>query len=173
MSKKPVVFNYNDYLTLEEEVKALRATVANLEIRCRIAESEKPKSGEWGKVIDNETPNVTTWHYECDQCGTGQYENGQRYCSNCGAKMAGDLISRLDVLTIPVMPREYRQFQSKNIDDAYERVWHDLQDCIEEFPSVVRCKDCKYLCSENGCPLRTWHTHVEDDFCSYGERREP
>lgn len=47
MSKKPVVFNYNDYLTLEEEVKALRATVANLEIRCRIAESEKPKTGPY------------------------------------------------------------------------------------------------------------------------------
>lgn len=49
----------------------------------------EPKTGEWVKVIDEETPNVTKWHYECDQCGAGQYENGQRYCSNCGAKMEG------------------------------------------------------------------------------------
>lgn len=36
---------------------------------------------------------------------------------------------------------------------------------------VVRCKDCKYLYMDNGCPLRTWHTHVLDDYCSYGERK--
>lgn len=38
---------------------------------------------------------------------------------------------------------------------------------------VVRCKDCKHLLRDNECPLRTWFVHVEDDFCSYGERREP
>lgn len=39
---------------------------------------------------------------------------------------------------------------------------------------VVRCKDCKYLYRDDYCPLRTWVTHTEDDFCSYGEllRRE-
>ena len=38
---------------------------------------------------------------------------------------------------------------------------------------IVRCKDCRHLYEDNGCPLRVWHTHVEDDYCSYGERREP
>ena len=37
---------------------------------------------------------------------------------------------------------------------------------------LVRCKDCKYLFSDSGCPLRTWRTHVETDYCSYGERKE-
>ena len=37
---------------------------------------------------------------------------------------------------------------------------------------VVRCKDCKYLFSDSGCPLRTWRTHVETDYCSYGEPKE-
>lgn len=39
-------------------------------------------------------------------------------------------------------------------------------------PEIIRCKDCKHLFEDNGCPLRTWWTHTEDDFCSYGERRE-
>lgn len=38
--------------------------------------------------------------------------------------------------------------------------------------SVVRCKDCKHLYKDGECPLRTWYIHVEEDFCSYGERRE-
>ena len=37
---------------------------------------------------------------------------------------------------------------------------------------LVRCKDCKHLHEDNGCPLRTWYTHVEDDYCSYGERAD-
>jgi len=49
----------------------------------------EPKTGEWVKVIDEETPNVTKWHYECDQCGAGRWEKGQRYCQNCGARMNG------------------------------------------------------------------------------------
>jgi len=52
--------------------------------------SAEPKTGKWVKVIDEETPNVTKWHYECDQCGAGRFENGQRYCSRCGAIMLGE-----------------------------------------------------------------------------------
>jgi len=37
---------------------------------------------------------------------------------------------------------------------------------------VVRCKNCKHLYKDGECPLRTWYTHVEDDFCSYGEPKE-
>lgn len=52
--------------------------------------SAEPKTGKWVKVIDEETPNVTKWHYECDQCRAGRWEKGQRYCSRCGAKMLGE-----------------------------------------------------------------------------------
>lgn len=45
------------------------------------------KTGKWVKIIDEETPNLTKWHYECDQCGAGRWEEGQRYCQNCGARM--------------------------------------------------------------------------------------
>ena len=40
---KPTVFNYSDYERVVEENKKLKAEVANLLIRCRIAESDKPK----------------------------------------------------------------------------------------------------------------------------------
>ena len=52
----------------------------------------------------------------------------------------GDLISRQDAITIPVMPKEHRQYQTMNIDDAYERGWYDLQDCIESLPSAEAVK---------------------------------
>ena len=46
---------------------------------------------------------------------------------------------------------------------------------IEEAPTavdLVRCNGCKHLYKDGECPLRTWYTHVEDDFCSRGERKE-
>ena len=53
---------------------------------------------------------------------------------------------------------------------AIKELWEETEK--EDLVSVVRCKDCRHLYEDNGCPLRTWHTHIEDDFCSYGERRE-
>lgn len=56
--------------------------------------------------------------------------------------------------------------------------WRDdkIIDVLAELPSsqpeIIRCKDCKYLFKDNKCPLRTWWTHLENDFCSYGERQE-
>ena len=50
--------------------------------------------------------------------------------------VCSDLIRREDAITIPVMPKERRQYQTMNIDDAYERGWYDLQDCIESLPSA-------------------------------------
>ena len=40
---KPIVFNYTDYIKLQEECERLREEVANLQIRCRIAEADRPK----------------------------------------------------------------------------------------------------------------------------------
>ena len=38
---------------------------------------------------------------------------------------------------------------------------------------VVRCKDCKYKGDEDFCPLLSMAQYTEDDdFCSYGERKE-
>ena len=63
----------------------------------------------------------------------------------------------------------YRQRNTVNTFNALQYVESvgEKKDCVE----IVRCKDCKHLYEER-CPLRTWFTHTEDDYCSYGERKE-
>lgn len=46
MSEKPIVFNYNDYLKLKEEVDRLRQENTNLRIRLRIEEEDKRQERE-------------------------------------------------------------------------------------------------------------------------------
>lgn len=47
-----------------------------------------------------------------------------------------DIIYRSSAITLPVMPKEYRKYQTQNIDDAYDQGWYDLQKCIEQLPSA-------------------------------------
>lgn len=49
-----------------------------------------------------------------------------------------DLISRQGAITIPILPKEYRKYQTMNLDDAYELGWIDCQKCIEYLPSEER-----------------------------------
>lgn len=62
--------------------------------------------------------------------------------------------------------------------DIYAKRMLDHMDTVDAVP-VTRCKDCKYayissfsassgvaLCTSSGQPMQ------QDDFCSYGERRE-
>lgn len=89
-----------------------------------------------------------------------------------------DLISREDAIHI-LACEMYAEAQSEGYDaESVEDYIPEATAWMSDAPSadtaeVVRCKECRHLYAENGCPLRTWHTHIEDDFCSYGERREP
>lgn len=47
-----------------------------------------------------------------------------------------DLISRRAAITIPVTPKENREYQTYNLDDAYEQAWEDLQKKIKQLPTV-------------------------------------
>lgn len=47
-----------------------------------------------------------------------------------------DLISRQDAITIPVTPKEDREYQTNNLDDAYEYGWEDLQEMIEQLHTI-------------------------------------
>ena len=59
-----------------------------------------------------------------------------------------------------------------------ERVFADgVYAIIEQFPAadvapVVRCKDCKYRDGTPGQPNILCAQMHEDDFCSYGKRKE-
>lgn len=52
----------------------------------------------------------------------------------------------------------------------------DLDDIttITDVPRVVRCKDCKFFqYGDYCCGDKMEHSHArEDDFCSYGERKD-
>ena len=54
-----------------------------------------------------------------------------------------DLISRRDAITVPILPKEHRKYQTMSLDDAYELGWLDCQECVEDLPSaqLQPCKD--------------------------------
>ena len=67
-----------------------------------------------------------------------------------------------------------------NINTAF---WSEIEKVIDSAPSIdiVRCKECRYWidnCDEDDdlfreCRWRDEETPDADDYCSYGERREP
>lgn len=121
----------------------------------------------------------------CSACEIG-FDAKTDYCPHCGAKM--DIIKRTEVKTMrlidaesamstPVLPKEYRNYQTGNLDDAYERGWEDALENLKNAPTVdaapvVRCKDCKYRDGTPGQPNILCAQMHEDDFCSYGKCRE-
>ena len=79
------------------------------------------------------------------------------------------------------------KYYGNHIGDEYEDRFHDAQwvyrNQIDDAPSIdiVRCKECKFWrayetwseCERwTDDPYETAKTNA-DDFCSYGERREP
>lgn len=93
------------------------------------------------------------------------------------------LIDAESAMSTPVLPKEYRNYQTDNLDDAYERGWEDALGDLKNAPTVdavpvVRCKGCKYLVNATVNSNGFLICHVTDmeiaqeDFCSYGERKE-
>ena len=87
-----------------------------------------------------------------------------------------DLISKQAAITLPVMPKEHREYQTQNLDDAYEQAWFDLQKCIEKLPSVqpeiIRCRNCKFASGDSRICMKFGHSPIgELDFCAWAERR--
>lgn len=73
------------------------------------------------------------------------------------------------------------ELMSLNDENLVQRVInnHDVQWCLSELydilaadvVEVVRCKDCKWHDSVDG-PMRQCDITDDDDFCSYGERKD-
>ncbi len=71
-----------------------------------------------------------------------------------------DSISRQAAITLPVMPKEHREYQTYNLDDAYEQGWFDLQKCIEELPSAQpepKWIPCSERLPEDSSPVLITH----------------
>lgn len=100
-----------------------------------------------------------------------------------------EYIERESAMLLPELPKEYRHYQTDNLDDAYEQGWDDALCCLEHIPAadvvqVVRCRDCKYyrvsaMLAPNKFCFRLKHpvedrpigyNFAPDDFCSHGER---
>ena len=47
-----------------------------------------------------------------------------------------DIIERQVAITIPITPKGDREYQTYNLDDAYEQGWEDLQEMIEQLPAA-------------------------------------
>ena len=47
-----------------------------------------------------------------------------------------EYISREAAMTTPVLPKEYRKYQTDNLDDAYEHGWMDALDNLKNAPAV-------------------------------------
>ena len=83
-----------------------------------------------------------------------------------------------------VLLAQLRAMESYNVSPMYRRGYDDCVEAILKAPAadvvpVVRCKDCKYayinsFSAASGVALCSSSAKVmqQDDFCSYGERRD-
>ena len=90
--------------------------------------------------------------------------------------------TQVDKLPKPGNVRDHDDFVDRL--NSYIEHNHELLKAIDELPSaqpdIIRCKDCEYLCNEDGLRGMCWHingfgTDVKDkynSFCSWAERRE-
>lgn len=88
--------------------------------------------------------------------------------------MSDYLISVVDATSAFPTPKENREYQTSNLDDAYDKGWDDCQLYIGTLPpidavQVVRCKDCKYY-KENTLVCGRYGLE-DDDYCSWAERK--
>ena len=90
--------------------------------------------------------------------------------------MSDYLISVVDATSAFPTPKENREYQTSNLDDAYDKGWDDCQSYIYTLPPidaipVVRCKECRHYAGDG--KRCAWDICAFDNFyCYYGEREE-
>ena len=47
-----------------------------------------------------------------------------------------EYIEREPAMLLPELPKEYRHYQTDNLDDAYEQGWNDALCCLEHIPAA-------------------------------------
>ena len=48
--------------------------------------------------------------------------------------MATEYVEKQAAISLPVLPKEHRHYQTMNLDDAYEDGWFDAIECVEKIP---------------------------------------
>lgn len=82
-----------------------------------------------------------------------------------------ELVSKEEIIAIPIVPRESRHYQTYNLDDAYEQGWNDLQECIENLPTV-QPKHGKWISYSQFYPeVNTHWIKWECSECGYGRTK--
>lgn len=82
-----------------------------------------------------------------------------------------------DALLNEFLKRYTERERNRNLVFAACEIKQDFADMISDFPTVdavevVRCRECKYH-NKPPCPMRlSFNWTEDDDFCSYGERKE-
>ncbi len=136
-----------------------------------IADVVEVRHGEWIPTRDNDKKT-------CSRCAVthliGQYPFGNsNYCPNCGAKMSGKARPSLMRKTLGnVMLSDLSVTDKECVATVFKR--------YNERVEVVRCKKCKHFCPYEGeehkgdcAELVGLESCVyEEDFCSYGERKD-
>ncbi len=76
-----------------------------------------------------------------------------------------EYIDRAAAMTTPVLPKEYRKYQTDNLDDAYEQGWMDALDNLKNAPavSVPQWISVKDRLPEDGEHVLIWY-----EFFRYG-----
>ena len=82
------------------------------------------------------------------------------------------------MINAEVLAKAFAEFLAKSYFGLLRTpTWDDAMDVFCEAPKVdavevVRCKNCKYVDTKK-CPMCFMGLgYTDDDFCSYGERRE-
>lgn len=72
-----------------------------------------------------------------------------------------EYIDRKTAMTTPVLPKEYRQYQTDNLDDAYEQGWMDALDNLKNAPavSVPQWISVKDRLPEDGEHVLIWYEY--------------
>ena len=93
-----------------------------------------------------------------------------------------DLISRLAAMSIPLTPKEHRNYQTFNLDDAYDEGWGDYQACIalippaqperltdDDFETIrIHLNACKEkLCNQHRYEEADEYQHIIDRFMAF------
>lgn len=83
-----------------------------------------------------------------------------------------EYIKRESAMLLPELPKEYRNYQTDNLDDAYEQGWYDALCCLEHISAadvapVVhgRWEEKGYVCGESEfecsvCHKTEWRTSI-------------